>query len=212
MRPRAIPEYPVIGGKNGKYVSSSMKIFLLSLFFIPMLLNAQDRTYEANNRYPYGRMNPDAPRQTADFDQLIGENTCLSLVRNPDGTWQDTLKMIWTFKYIMNGHAVQDEVFSERNRYAGSIRQYNSDSSKWFVSYYSNASVSSLAFWTGIKESDGRIVLHRPQASPQGQPGDSRLTFYDIGLNGFNWIGEWVSENGTVIYPFWKIYCTRQSK
>ncbi|MCA6074256.1 hypothetical protein [Fulvivirga sedimenti] len=187
-----------------------MRNILIIFLLAPLFMNAQDRSFEPGGDHPYGMIHPDAPIQTADFAPMLGVNTCISVVRNPDGTWQDSLKMIWTFKYIMNGSAVQDEVFSENNRYAGSIRKYNSDSAKWFVTYYSSASLPPYPHWTGNKQENGDIVLHRPQPSPQGQAGDSRLTFYEIGENSFNWIGEWVSENGSVIYPFWKIFCKRE--
>ena len=40
-----------------------------------------------------------------------------------------------------------------------------------------------------------------------------RLTFSDINSEGYQWAGEWVSKDETVVFPTWKISCTkRESK
>ena len=167
-------------------------------------------SYEPSVEYPFGRYNPDAPKELKDFEPMIGICDCKSLNRNPDGTWQDTAAMVWKFKYIMNGTAVQDEVWRPDNNYAGSIRQYQADSSSWVVTYFSYPFVSTApGVWLGEK-SENEIVLKMDQKAPNGMDGISRLTFYDMSKKGFNWKGEWVSTNGSVVYPFWMIWCTRR--
>ena len=157
-------------------------------------------------------LNPTAPTGTGDFDLLIGTCDCKSVSRNPDGTWQDSLRMEWQFKYIMNGTAVQDEVWRENNLMAGSIRQFNADSSKWYVSYYTSATVpSSLPAWGGAKDQEGNIVLYQDQKAPNGADGYSRLTFHNISENSFDWKGEWVSTSDeSIIYPFRTISCSKR--
>ena len=191
-----------------------MKISLTIIFVALISLSAaQDRQYEPNKKHPYGQLNPNAPIPTGDFGKLIGSCKCKSVSRNPDGTWQDTLNMDWNFKYIMNGMAVQDEVWRENNMTAGSIRQYNADSAKWFVSYYTNASIpNTLPSWSGAKNESGDIVLFRGQPAPNGMDGHSRLTFTNISEDGFDWKGEWVSVDGSVTHPFWLIYCTKKKE
>jgi len=192
------------------YTSPMKPIFTLILIPLCTITLAQQKQYEPNQEYPYGRLNPDAPEETADFNLLIGTCDCKSVSRNSDGTWQDTVKMEWQFKYIMNGTAVQDEVWRENGMMAGSIRQYNADSAKWYVSYYSSTVVpASLPAWSGAKNQDGNIVLYRDQKAPNGANGFSRLTFFDISPDGFNWKGEWIAEDESVIYPFWKIFCIK---
>lgn len=174
------------------------------------LVIAQYNPYGPSDTYPYGRINPDAPKQLADFEEMIGSCDCLSQNRNPDGSWQDTLKMVWVFEYIMNGLAVQDKTYLENNRYAGSIRMFNSDSSNWYVHFYASTSAASkLNTWSGNREND-KIVLSRPQKTPSGMEGFSRLTFYDISDDGFKWIGEWHNPDTTIVYPFWKIECVKR--
>ena len=78
----------------------------------------------------------------------------------------------------MNGMAVQDETLKEDGKHSGSIRQYNADSVKWYVHYYSSSSATStLSSWEGNKMENGNIVLYRDQPAPNGTPGFYRLTF-----------------------------------
>ena len=127
--------------------------------------------YEPSAAYPFGRLNPEAPAEVADFAPMIGICNCQSVSRNPDGTWQDTLNMIWKFKYIMNGTAVQDEVWRPNNLYAGSIRQYQPDSARWVVTYFSYPAVAtSPGVWQGER---GRRC-HHPVSGPIGSQRNGR--------------------------------------
>jgi len=185
------------------------KYFFLFLLLTGAVL-AQDNSYGSSEEYPYGRINPDAPQQLADFAEMIGSCDCLSQNRNPDGSWQDTVKMAWTFEYIMNGLAVQDKTYKENGTYAGSIRLFNADSSRWYVHYYSSAfAASNLSAWAGNR-TDDKIILSMPQKAPNGMEGFSRLTFYNISEQGYKWIGEWHNPDTTIIYPFWKIECSKR--
>ena len=167
---------------------------------------------EVSKEHPYGKPHPEAPQQIKDFQPMIGKCNCKSTSRNPDGSWAETVDMIWTFKYIMNGKAVQDETLKTDGKHSGSIRQFIADSSKWYVHYYSsNFPTTTLPEWEGKKEDD-KIVLYRPQKAPNGMEGFSRLTFYDMSKTGYKWIGEWVDTTEKFIYPTWKIECVKESK
>jgi len=166
--------------------------------------------YEPSSSHPFGTPNPQAPAQIADFEPMIGLCDCKSVQRNGDGTWQDTLNMQWKFKYIMNGTAIQDEVWRDNDMYAGSIRQYHVDSAKWVVSYFSYPSVStSPGIWMGSRK-ENEIVLYMDQKAPNGMEGKSRLTFYAWDDTGYKWKGEWITPDAMVVYPFWTIECTRR--
>ncbi len=188
-----------------------MKILTVFVLASSLLCAQEYVKYEPNTEHPFGTLNPKAPKQVADFAPLIGVCDCISTARKPDQTWGEPQKMTWTFKYIMNGHAVQDETLKEDGSHSGSIRQFNADSSKWYVHYYSNTgNTPSLPTWEGTKRGDS-IVLYREQKAPNGTDGYYRLTFNDISENGFNWIGEWVDLGEGFSYPTWKINCTKRT-
>lgn len=177
----------------------------------PSLVLAQYE-FEPSEAYPYGRPNPDAPAQITDFAPMIGSCECDSEMRNPDGTWQESQKIIWRFKYIMNGHAVQDETLKPDGMFAGSIRQFIADSSRWYVHYYSNRGPTTvLPAWEGNKK-DGEIVLYKDQKAPNGMDGKYKIVFYDMSETGYKWAGAWVSPDESVVYPTWKISCTRDKE
>ena len=166
---------------------------------------------EASKVLPYGKPHPEAPEQIKDFHPLIGKSKCQSSSRKQDGSWADAIDMLWTFKYIMNGKAIQDETLKSDGAHSGSIRQFNADSSKWYVHYYSSSGIpKTLPSWEGSKTEEGKIILYREQQAPNGAEGFYRLTFYDISKLGYKWIGEWVDTTETVVYPTWKIDCLKQ--
>jgi ketosteroid isomerase-like protein len=169
-------------------------------------------TYEPNDNFPFGQLNPDAPKESADFEPMIGKCNCKSETRNPDGTWKEAIDMTWTFKYIMNGMGVQDETHKSDGIHSGSIRQFNADSSRWYVHYYSSNSPNmSLSTWEGNKKDD-KIILYKEQKATNGLDGFYRLTFYDINETGYKWIGEWVDTQEKIVYPTWKISCVKESE
>lgn len=199
---------------------SIQKTLVSTILFSLLLginLKAQklDFPYDPSKKHPYGLVNPSAPKAIQDFAPMIGECECMSEVRNQDKTWQKPTPMLWRFKYIMNGTAVQDETLKPDGIHSGSIRQYSADSSRWFVHYYSSSSPSSnpLSTWEGGPTDEGKIVLYKNQKAPNGMDGMYRLTFYDMSDEGFKWIGEWVTlDEKSFIYPTWKIDCKKKKR
>lgn len=187
-----------------------MKKTTYLLFFTAIfnLSNAQ-YNYNPSEEFPYGRPNPEAPEQIKDFSGMIGSCKCKSTTRNQDGTWTKPENIIWSWKYIMNGTAIQDETFKPDGSHSGSIRQFIADSSRWYVHWYSNKTPSTtLPVWEGNKKNN-KIVLYREQKAPNGAEGFFRLSFYDISKTGYKWIGEWVDRTEQVVFPTWKIDCLR---
>ena len=187
-------------------------ILTIILFFLSFITKAQDSymEYEQSEDFPFGKINPEAPEQLKDFAPLIGICNCKSETRNKDKSWADPVDMTWKFKYIMNGMAIQDETSKADGSNSGSIRQYSKDNARWYVHYYTTKSIASrLSTWEGNKKGVD-IVLYREQKAPNGIDGYYRLTFSNISKNGFNWIGEWVSKDESIVYPTWKISCLKQ--
>lgn len=188
-------------------------LLTLLLVSITLGLTAQDYAqYEVNAANPYGLPNPKAPKEVKDFAPLIGKCNCQSINRNPDGTWAEAVDMTWTFKYIMNGMGVQDETIKADGQHSGSIRQYHADSASWYVHWYGSASPSTvLSVWEGNATADkDKIILYRDLTAPNGTEGYFRLTFFDMSQEGYEWIGEWTDKAEKIVYPTWKISCTRR--
>lgn len=165
--------------------------------------------FRPGSEAPFGKLNPKAPPETAQFSFMIGEFDCVSEQRNQDESWQEPAAMIWSSRYFLNGYGIQDYSWKENNSYSSSTRIYDTTNMEWVVTFYSAPKFSGTpATWKGGKKEDD-MVLKRDQKAPNGMEGVSRLTFYDIGENGYKWIGEWVSEDGSIVYPFWKISCER---
>lgn len=175
------------------------------------MLSAQSaQKYEASIKYPFGKLNPEAPAETGDYDKLIGTCDCKSSTRNPDRSWTEPQDMVWTFKYIMNGTAVQDDSYKADGSHSGSIRKFVADSSRWYVHWYSNSSLqAAMPYWEGGKRGDS-IVLYNEQKAPNGMDGFFRITFKDISEEGFNWLGEWVDTTESFRFPTWKIECKKR--
>ncbi|MBT8219881.1 MAG: DUF4440 domain-containing protein [Bacteroidia bacterium] len=190
-----------------------MPLILITCFLIcPLCIYGQQYSYEPSPEHPFGLPNPEAPKEILDWSELIGECDCQSVTRNPDQSWADTVSMVWRFKYILNGWGVQDETLKEDGLYAGSIRQFNIDSSHWYVHFYSYPGVSpNLSSWEGNRQDSGRIILYRKQKAPNGMDGFYKITFSDITDEGFNWLGAWVNPDESIIYPTWKINCKKRS-
>jgi len=185
-------------------------ILLSSLLLLATVFTFSQTENEPSEAFPFGKANIEAPEQIKDYQALIGACNCKSTNRNPDQTWAEPVDMVWRWKYIMNGMAVQDETLKMDGKHSGSIRQFIADSSKWYVHYYSSANPSTtLSAWEGNKNDAGDIVLFKEQNAPNGTEGFSRLTFYDISDSGYKWKGEWIDKTGKITFAFWKIECTR---
>ncbi|MGS2727838.1 hypothetical protein ACU8DI_14610 [Psychroserpens sp. BH13MA-6] len=186
-----------------------MKQLLYPIFLLITTIGYSQYQYEASDVLPYGKAHPEAPNEVKDFEPMIGTCYCNSTTRKQDGSWTTPEDIIWKWKYIMNGQAVQDETLKPDGSHSGSIRQFIKDSSRWYVHWYSSKTPSAtFPVWNGKKEDD-KIVLYREQKAPNGKDGFFRLTFYDMSKTGYKWIGEWVDTTETIVFPTWKITCTR---
>ncbi len=199
-----------------------MKTNTLLLVFVFLLFALQSSSIcDAQNIYtnapsienPYGIPNQNAPKEILDYADLIGKCNCKSVSRISQTEWADTVAMTWEFKYIMNGMAIQDQTLKADGNHSGSIRQFNSDSSRWYVHYYSSSvAIPAMSVWEGNKNENNDIVLYKNQPSPNGTEGFYKIVFSNISKDGFDWTGAWVNKDESIIYPTWKIFCKKQAQ
>ncbi|MGJ8662054.1 MAG: hypothetical protein ACSHWU_00320 [Marinicella sp.] len=189
----------------------NIRIIFFLLFLGPSTAYSLNSTvtyeYSANEAHPFGQYNPSAPAELLVFSPLIGQAHCQSVSRIDQNNWAEPVEMLWTFRYVLNGTAVQDDTLKSDHTHSGSIRQFNAESNKWHVYYYTSRAVpDELPVWTGGSQG-GDLVFWRAQKAPNGMEGFYRLTFYDISEMGYKWMGVWVDQNKTIEYPTWKIAC-----
>jgi hypothetical protein len=186
------------------------RVFILIIVVLKSSFLIAQTEYGPTSINPFGKPNQKAPVEIKDYQALIGICDCNSYKIGKDNNWLLPVKMTWEFKYIMNGMAVQDETLKEDGIHSGSIRQFNADSSAWYVHYYTTAiSSPSLRTWKGGKTAD-KIILYSDQKSPNGLDGYYKISFVDITDEGFNWLGEWVNKDESIIFPTWKIECKKR--
>lgn len=185
-------------------------ILLYSASFSITLAQESKFPYAPSPLHPFGLPNPGAPREIKDYSEMIGVCDCRSTARNADGNWGDSQEMTWTFKYIMDGKAVQDETFKSDGTHSGSIRQYNQDSARWYVHYYTSAVAPPTLAASGGNRDGSEIILYNRQKAPNGTDGYYKIRFYDISQTGFHWKGMWASLDESFVYETWKITCIKR--
>ncbi len=164
--------------------------------------------YEPSSEHPFGRPNPDAPPEISQFAFMIGENDCINSRRQPGSdTWVESTRT-WDAKYTLNGYGIIDSGRSGTTT-NGNVRIYDTASKQWQVTFFAMPAYSS-GVWSGGMVGDD-IVLKQAQVAPGNNiPGHSTLTFSNISMDGFDWRGEWISEDGSIVYPFWKVSCKKR--
>lgn len=163
--------------------------------------------YEPDVQYPFGRPNPDAPAQLSQFHFIVGRNDCSEQrLDSATGEWVEGLRS-WNGHYFMNGLAIRDGGRSGATTNSN-VRIFDEATGEWVVSFFSLPG-NSTGTWRGKMEG-ANIVLRRPQKAPGTDfDGFSTLTFSNLSSEGFDWLGAWVSEDGSLEFPFWRVQCQK---
>ncbi|MEZ5347099.1 MAG: hypothetical protein R2681_16245 [Pyrinomonadaceae bacterium] len=155
--------------------------------------------YEPGPDHPYGRLNPEAPPETAELGFLIGEFDCEDRIFNPkDNKWYK-MKVLRKAEYILNGFAIQDRNWTPILN-STNIRAFDPISKKWQITYFKTP--YSTGVWSGGKEGENMVFLQ------EGKNTISRLTFFDIGTDGYSWKAETVTDETARIN--WEFTCKRR--
>lgn len=161
--------------------------------------------------FAFGMPAKDAPPELLDYAEMIGISDCVSTNRALDGTWGEPKEMVWKFRYILGGTAVEDSTMREDGLHAGSIRQFNPETKSWYVHFFSNTAKppAVLSSWAGTRNGN-EIRLSSEQKAPNGADGFYKIRFYEISDSGFKWLGTWESKDGSVKFENWKIECRKR--
>ena len=180
--------------------------YILCLYFTLILgcspnQNALERKIQnfentTNTTKSFIKVNPNAPKETAQWSSLIGEWKCLSKDLNADNKWIEN-KATWKWIYILDGYAIQDYWYQEINDpnstekafYGTNIRIYNPKENRWEITWVNNKSlkVGPLIY---AKKMGDNIVM-------KGAQNKMEVTFYDIQQNSFKWKAELINQDST---------------
>jgi hypothetical protein len=158
-------------------------------------------SYEPNTTYPFGRLNPGAPKETEQFAFMIGEFDCTDEIINPkSGKWVK-MPAVWNAKYFLNGYGIQDQYWSPAFS-TSNIRIFDVKDKKWKVTFFRMPGYSPSTAVSGTKE--GGDLVMRVGTEEKG----SRYTFYNIRDTGFDWVGENLRAGKAT--KFWTSTCRRR--
>lgn len=166
----------------------------------------QIKQYEPNAEFPFGRINPNAPAEVKQFEFMVGICECQDSVRTPDGSWLG-YPSIWEARYFLNGYAIQDKSFNPRSP-TTNLRLYDPNSGTWKVTYMTSQTGYFTGVWEGKRDED-EFVLTQEQTTSQGQKVISKLTFFNISDDGYEWKSESVSADGSTRIG-WKKKCNKR--
>jgi len=147
----------------------------------------------------YGKINPNAPKETGQWGQLAGEWDCISMdldTRNKtEAKWYSN-RATWKWEYVLGGHAVLNQWWQEdtspnpitKEYFATGMFIFNPKTTKW-EAVVMNSRPHKISPKFEAEYRDGTIQMH-------DGTGKWLVTFYDIQENSFQWKYEILSDNG----------------
>ena len=113
----------------------------------------------------------------------------------------------WNATYFLNGMGIQDYNSGPR-RSTTNLRLYDPAEKVWKVTYFTMPNYY-VGTWVGGLR-DGDMVLDQKIERDDGTVVVSRLTFYEIGADGYKWKSETITPDLTT--EGWSKTCVRAGK
>jgi hypothetical protein len=141
--------------------------------------------------HPFGRLNPAAPPETAQYAFMVGVFDCrLEYKAYREGKWVTAKegRAVWTARFTMNGHAIEDEFVDEWGETNINVRLFDPARGKWRILYATPAParVSELE----ASRVDGRMVMVSERTAPGGVNYTERVAFEPRGDAEYRWTQE----------------------
>ncbi|WP_299083774.1 hypothetical protein [uncultured Paraglaciecola sp.] len=157
--------------------------------------------FTAHSKTPETKFNQDAPEQVRHWQKMLGSWRTTEESLKPDGSgWKQAGSADWHFYTTLNGWAVQDEYFSpplseevapaSKRQMGTNIRVFDNDKKQWLMIWTTTAGKAVNLF--SAESNDKQIVMRSKQKTPQGKY--SRITFFDLQKNSFEWKLEWSND------------------
>ncbi len=172
----------------------------------PAGVRSASTEYEPDLVHPFGRLNPQAPPEVAQFSFMVGRFQSTEERRRPDGSYERRTA-IWEAKYILNGQAIQD-TYWRSGMAATSIRFFDTERGRWLVNYQAKPGNLFGFVWEGGMDGD-HMVLTATYPNADGDTILSRLTYHDITSDGFRWTSEETNRRTGEHVVDWRITARR---
>ncbi len=167
-----------------------MTLFKSSLLVVSLLLGAAVHATSGPSK--------DAPAEMAHFAKLIGQWSTSAERLKPDGSgWVASNSADWNFEWAYDGFGILDyyvsppaaeKVDNEAMRQRGiNLRTYNVKDNQWVMTWLTAAAAPPTRFTAS--STDERIVMLGDEPNANGFY--SRITFFDIKDDSFEWKLEW---------------------
>ena len=139
------------------------------------------------SKLDFGRLNKNAPPETEQYGQLVGEWECLVTSYRNDTIFAQSVAN-WIFTYALNGYAIQDywrnptklDSTNQRQILGTNIRIYNPQLRLWQCAWMANRPNSISGIWLSEVNDVGEILLYDESKTWQ-------IKFYNITDRAFDW-------------------------
>lgn len=136
----------------------------------------------------FGKLNPEAPPETAQFAFIVGEWDCVTRFMKPDGNGYSEGRAKWTGYFILDGWAIQDDWLSFLPNGAKglgtNIRSFNPQTGHWDNRWLSSGNLQWKYF---SAEKVGDTMVMTGEGEDARGPFVDRNIFYDIGADQWKW-------------------------
>ncbi|MCP4201308.1 MAG: hypothetical protein GY769_05165 [bacterium] len=163
---------------------------LTALLAVVPLVSAAAYGEAVPARSDFGSLNSAAPPETAQFSFAIGEWECKTRGMQADGSIQPTAPATWTFYYILDGWAIQDDWVSKQpdgaRFYGTNIRSFNPQTRTWDNRWLSAGSLQ-WKYFESEQVGTTMVMTGGEGRDRQDRPFIDRNTFHDITENSWKW-------------------------
>ncbi len=136
-----------------------------------------------------GRINVDAPPETAQFAFIIGGWDIKSRFMKPDGIGYGEGTATWTGYFILDGWAIQDDWVSDlaggKKTHGTNLRSFNPRTGTWDNRWLSAGSLQ-WKYFEATKEGDTMVMIGGKGEDARGSFID-RNVFHDIKADNWHW-------------------------
>jgi len=145
----------------------------------------------------YGKLNAEAPPQTAQYAFLVGKWGCKTRFMDAEGRPVEG-RATWTGYYILDGWAIQDDWVALRadgtESHGTNIRSFNPQTGKWDNRWLPAGSLQWKYFQA---EKVGDTMVMTGEGTDARGPFIDRNTFYEISADGWRWRKDRSYDGGT---------------